>query len=107
MIIYVDIDETICLTPDTRDYNEAEPIPDAIAKVNSYYDRGDTIVYWTARGTGSGIDWTDVTINQLNKWGAKYHDVKFGKPIYDVFIDDKNLNADRWLNDPASHGLDD
>lgn len=107
MIIYVDIDETICKTPNTRDYNKARPIPEAIAKVNSYFDRGDTIVYWTARGTGSGIDWEDVTVSQLKRWGAKYHELKFGKPVYDVFIDDKNLNSDQWLNDPSSHGLDD
>lgn len=105
MIIYVDIDETICKTPNTRDYNKSRPIKEAINKINSYYDRGDTIVYWTARGTGSGIDWEEVTVSQLNRWGAKYHDIKFGKPVYDVFIDDKNLNTDEWMN--GAHGLDD
>jgi len=107
MIIYVDIDNTICRSPKTMEYDKARPIPEAIKKVNSYYDRGDTIIYWTARGTGSGVDWEEVTIRQFRIWGVKYHDIRFGKPVYDVFIDDKNLNADQWLNDPASHGLDD
>ncbi len=99
MIIYVDIDETICKTPNSRDYNKARPNKIAINKVNSYYDRGDTVVYWTARGTGSGIDWTEVTTSQLKIWGAKYHELKFGKPIYDIFIDDKNINTIDWLNE--------
>jgi hypothetical protein len=98
-IIYVDIDETICKSPNTRDYNKARPIKTAIDKVNSYYDRGDTIVYWTARGTGSGIDWTSVTISQFKRWGVKYHELKFGKPIFDLFIDDRAQNANILLDD--------
>lgn len=97
MIIYVDIDETICNSPDSRDYSLAVPIKEAIDTVNQYYEEGHTIVYWTARGTGSGIDWTEVTLNQFEKWGVKYHDLKFGKPIYDIFIDDKNINSKDWL----------
>ena len=105
MIIYVDIDETICKSPNTRDYNKARPIKEAIEKVNSYYDRGDTIVYWTARGTGSGIDWREVTESQFRRWGVKYNELKFGKPIYAVFIDDKNINAEYWMDEDYPHRL--
>ncbi len=98
MIIYVDIDETICASPESRDYNFAVPIVSNIKKINELYDAGNTIVYWTARGTGSGIDWREATENQFKKWGVKYHDLKFGKPIYDLFIDDKNINSDRFFN---------
>jgi len=93
MIIYVDIDETICTTPPSRNYTDAEPIKQRINKINNLYDEGHTIVYWTARGSTTGLDWTDVTVSQLKKWGAKHHDIKLGKPSYDVFIDDKNLNS--------------
>ena len=99
MIIYVDIDETICRTPETRDYKFAIPIRDNILKMNELYDAGNTIVYWTARGTGSGIDWSEVTKKQFEKWGVKYHELKFGKPIYDLFIDDKNINSERFFNE--------
>ena len=56
MIIYVDIDETICYheeddTSKARDYTKAKPYVERINKVNSLYDDGHTIVYWTARGT--------------------------------------------------------
>lgn len=98
MIIYVDIDETICRSPESRDYKFAVPVVPNIKKINELYDAGNTIVYWTARGTGSGIDWRKVTENQFKKWGVKYHDLKFGKPIYDLFIDDKNINSDRFFN---------
>ena len=61
MIIYVDIDETICQTPDSRDYNQSVPMNDRIGKINNLYDNGHTIIYWTARGTQSGINWREVT----------------------------------------------
>ena len=97
MIYYVDIDETICRSPDDRNYSLAKPIKENIEKINSLYDTGTTIIYWTARGTGSGIDWRSVTEKQFDKWGVKYHDLKFGKPIYDLFIDDKNINSETFF----------
>jgi len=96
MIIYIDIDETICVTPSDRDYSKAIPIVENIEKANKLYDEGHEITYWTARGTKSGIDWTDVTKKQLEEWGAKHHELKLGKPYYDLFIDDKNVNTIDW-----------
>ena len=29
------------------------------------------------------------TIKQLKKWGVKYNEIIFGKPSYDIFVDDK------------------
>ena len=98
MIIYVDIDETICISPDSRDYNEAVPIVPNIAKINDLYDAGHTIVYWTARGSQTGIDWTETTRQQLVKWGAKFHDVKLGKPHFDMYICDKAMNCETFFN---------
>jgi hypothetical protein len=72
------------------------PIEKNIGKANRLYDEGHRIVYWTARGSGSGIDWREVTERQFDKWGIKYHELKFGKPIYDLFIDDKNMNVQDW-----------
>ena len=98
MIIYVDIDETICLSPDSRDYSKAKPIPDNINKINDLYDKGNKIVYWTARGTETMIDWRNLTEKQFKAWGVKYHELKFGKPNYDLFIDDKNRNTETFFN---------
>tara|TARA_R110000796_G_scaffold71615_2_gene162525 strand:+ start:3030 stop:3341 length:312 start_codon:yes stop_codon:yes gene_type:complete len=102
MILYVDIDETICMSPDDRDYAKAKPIKKNIDKINKLYDDGNVITYWTARGTGSGIDWRDVTEKQFDKWGVKYHDLKFGKPIYDLFVDDKNINSETFFKGEES-----
>ena len=94
-VIYVDIDETICHRESsidfgvTHDYTKAQPIKENIEKINKLYDEGNTIVYWTARGSRKQIDWTELTTKQLNEWGAKYHELKVNKHFYDVFIEDK------------------
>jgi hypothetical protein len=94
-VIYVDIDETICITPDNpRVYEQSLPIRENINKINDLYDKGNRIVYWTARGSRSGIDWYDLTKKQLVEWGAKHHDLRLDKPYYDMFIDDKNLRIE-------------
>ena len=93
MIYYVDIDHTIFNTQG-MDYENSEPIIDRIEKINKLYDEGHTIVYWTARGSGSGKDWSEVTKKQFKRYGVKHHTLKFGKPVYDLFIDDKNINSE-------------
>jgi hypothetical protein len=105
MIMYVDIDDTICRSSKTNsdvlaiDYSHAMPIPERITKINKYYDEGARIIYWTARGTVTGKDWYHVTKRQLDSWGCKYHQLKMGKPAYDIFIDDKNINSDLFFAD--------
>jgi histidinol phosphatase-like enzyme len=88
MLIYVDIDGTIC---DTKGgYANAKPIKENIAKINKLYDEGNVIVYWSARGKTTGIDWSALTGQQLTEWGCKFHDVVMNqKPAYDLLIDDK------------------
>ena len=88
--IYVDIDETICRYVDERHYPHAIPIQENIDKINKLYNEGHNITYWTARGSLTGIDWLEVTTNQLNKWGCQYHKLSVGeKPAYDLLICDK------------------
>ncbi len=90
MLIFVDIDETICHYDDERRYDLALPIHDNIEKINALYDDGHEIVYWTARGSVTKIDYYDLTKSQLKKWGAKYHRLSTGeKPAYDMLICDK------------------
>ena len=97
MVIYVDIDETICRTLESRNYSESEPIYENIKKINDLYDNGNTIVYWTARGTTTGINWRKITKRQLKNWGVKYHKLKFKKPFYDLFICDKAINSEVYF----------
>jgi glycerol-3-phosphate cytidylyltransferase len=89
-----DIDGTICSTDGLHDYNKAEPFNDVIKKINEYYYSGDKVIMYTARGGTSGKNWREFTIEQLDKWGVKYHElITSGKPSCDYFIDDKAINA--------------
>lgn len=94
--IFIDIDETICRSPNAPDYTESFPIQENIKKANEYFEQGHRVVYWTARGAFSGKDWSAHTIAQLKNWGVKYTEVRFDKPYYDIFIDDKNFNVKDW-----------
>jgi hypothetical protein len=91
MIYCFDIDGTICSNTDGK-YEDAVPFTNRIKLVNKLYTLGNTIVYFTARGTTTGIDWRDLTSKQLDAWGAKYHELHLGKPHYDVYVGDKALN---------------
>ena len=49
MIIYVDIDETICITNSDRDYTSSKPIQKNIDIINALHKKGHRIVYWTSK----------------------------------------------------------
>ena len=99
-LIYVDIDETICNREASsdfgvvHDYTKAQPIKEYIDKINKLYDEGNTIVYWTARGSRKQLNWRELTQQQLKLWGAKYHELEVNKPFYDLFIEDKSCRIE-------------
>ena len=93
-VALIDIDETICFYSDKRRYDLSEPNFENINKINNLYDAGWRIVYWTARGSVSGKDYTEHTRGQLASWGCKYHELITGtspnpKPHFDLLVDDK------------------
>ena len=90
-----DIDNTICFT-EGDDYENAEPYLDRIEKVNKLYDEGHEIIYMTARGSETGINWEDLTKKQLKEWGCKYKSFGF-KSYCDFFIDDKAFNSNEFF----------
>ena len=107
-----DIDDTICNTPKLENgkpgYLKATPIPFMVEQVNRLYDEGHKIILQTARGRGSGIDQTDLTREQLDRWGVKYHELEpmFHKPTADIFIDDKGMNVEDWKKtQPLKKGI--
>ena len=98
-----DLDGTICHTDSNPDghgmrYEESQPIPFMVEQVNQLFDEGHKIIIMTARGRGSGKDWTSWTTKQLDMWGVKYHELEpmFHKPTADLFIDDKGINVEDW-----------
>jgi hypothetical protein len=95
LIYCFDIDGTLCTITD-GDYSRAEPYSDRITTLNALYDAGHVIKLFTARGSTTGIDWRDLTEQQMKEWGVRYHELILGKPEADIFIDDKAFNADVW-----------
>ena len=108
-----DLDGTICDTPCNPDghgqrYWDSIPIPFMVETVNRLYDEGNHIIIMTARGRGSGKDWTELTTNSLKEWGVKYHELEpmFHKPTADLFIDDKGINVEDWKKTlPTKKGI--
>ena len=92
----IDIDGTIC-TNTFGEYKKAEPFYDRIAYINQLYSEGNVIKFFTARGSTSKIDWTEITKKQLFDWDVNYHELIMGKPEGDIFIDDKAFNSEKWI----------
>jgi hypothetical protein len=95
MNIYVDIDNTVCHT-DGTDYPNARPNYENIKRFNQLYEQGNRIIYWTARGMRTGINWRSLTEQQFSEWGIKYHELRLDKPPFDVLIDDRVINTRDW-----------
>jgi hypothetical protein len=103
-VICFDLDNTLCKTKGT-DYKNATPIKKKIIFVN-YLAADYKIIIFTARFMGRekgnlsrakrrGFAFTKY---QLKKWGVKFDKLIFGKPTYDIFIDDKNLGYNKnWI----------
>tara|TARA_B100001250_G_scaffold13960_1_gene12195 strand:+ start:12342 stop:12638 length:297 start_codon:yes stop_codon:yes gene_type:complete len=91
-----DIDGTVC-TNTNGNYKLAEPYSDRISEINKLRDEGNKIIFFTARGSGTGIDWVEFTKNQLDTWGLSYDEILFGKPEADYFIDDKSIDLFNWF----------
>ena len=97
-IICIDIDNVICKTVG-RNYVNAKPNKKVLQKINEMYKDGYIIKFFTARYMGRNNDkaikakkqgW-QMTANQLKKWKVNYHKLIFGKPSFDLIIDDKAL----------------
>lgn len=90
----IDIDGVVAGFDANLKYNQAKPVKNVIEIINRLYLRGNFITLFTARGYKTGIDWSEVTRKQLSDWGVLYHQLLFGKPDADFYVDDKMLNVD-------------
>lgn len=94
-VVTVDIDGTITVETEGWDYENRTPRLSVIKKVNELYEDGKHhIILWTAR---MDIDYF-VTIFWLQRHGVKYHELLFNKPFWDLYICDKSINVEDWLN---------
>lgn len=97
-----DFDNTLVSYPiKSGDYSSVNPIKKNIEFVRELYELGHTIIIYTARRmkTHSGnlgkvtADIAAVTLNTLNELNIPYHEIYFGKPFADYYIDDLALDA--------------
>lgn len=102
--IVCDIDDTISFTTD-RDWENATPNTALIDKLNSLYDNGWEINYYTARGTlscatreAASAKYRDVIAQWFKKHNVKYHKLSFLKPLASYYIDDKAITPEGFLD---------
>jgi len=99
-----DIDGTICNNTWGK-YDEALPFLDRIELINKLHTQGNYITYFTARGMGTCKGdplkahemWYNFTLDQLEKWGCKFHELRLGKPEADYYIDDKGMSDENFF----------
>jgi hypothetical protein len=105
MTVFVfDIDGTLC-SDSKGDYKFAEPFLDRVKIVNQLFNEGHTVILQTARGmgsTGNNVEkahqmWKQFTVAQLKSWGLNYHQIFFGKPAGDFYIDDKAVHESSFF----------
>lgn len=87
----LDIDGVVCKTKN-GDYKNSKPIKKRIMKINELYDSGNTIIFYTSRGFLTKHNWSGLTSKQFKKWKLKHHEIYFGKPYADVYVDDHATN---------------
>ena len=91
-VIMIDIDGTVCSEEKTFERVLALPLEGAVNSVNELFKAGNTIIFWTARG------WEQyrITKHWLDSHGFLYHQLLMGKPIVDLFIDDRARQFVGW-----------
>ena len=93
MQIIIDMDGTIC--SEERQFSRclAKPKEGSVETVNALFEAGHTIIIYSAR---TWVEY-EMTVDWLNKNGVKYHQLFMGKPIGDVWIDDRAITCeDNW-----------
>jgi hypothetical protein len=96
-IMMIDIDGVVCEHVDNEHPEKmarAQAIPEAIARINDWYDQGHYICFFTARTD----DHRTATENWLRDHGVKHQQVIFNKPRVQPgeeyhYIDDKPIRA--------------
>lgn len=112
MRICFDLDNTLVTYPTIPgDYSTVKPIPRMIKLLNKLKHDGHIIIIYTARrmmtkqhNVGAVIkDIGYQTFKTLEDFNIPYDELLFGKPIADIYIDDRAINP--YRNDIKSMGI--
>ena len=107
MVYCFDLDDTICVHKN-RDYPNAAPVQPVIDKIRSLRvaDGSSKIIIYTSRGMNScngdialAESKNRATIEEwLRSHDVPYDEIVFGKPLADVYVDDKGMSAESFMN---------
>ena len=94
-----DLDNVLCKSFG-NDYNKSIPIKKNIKVLDILKKKGHYIKIFTSRYMGRNKENKKLAIKQgykftkkqLKNWNVNYDELIFGKPSYDIFVDDKNLS---------------
>lgn len=98
MVVFVDMDGTICTELRPAERPQAEPLPGAREALAAMADAGHTVVIWTARGWHEYV----ATKTWLDTHGFRYAQLLMGKPIANIIIDDRARRFVGWDTDYLS-----
>ena len=98
--IMVDLDGVLCSEEVFFDRPLAEPIEGARESLQKLREDGHTIVIYTARTWGE----YRVTQRWLADHGFEYDGLHMGKPVGDVWIDDRAIRFTNWKDALAQLG---
>ena len=92
MKLIVDLDGVICEELGTFERSMAKPLPNAIEVLKRLKWAGHHITLYTGRG------WSEYTMTTawLKKYEIPYDLLLCGKPLYDLWIDDRALKFTDW-----------
>ncbi len=99
--IMVDLDGVLCSEEPFFERPLARPIAGAREALKKLRRAGYTIVIYTARGWGE----YRVTRQWLDEHGFVYDGIHMGKPVADVWIDDRALAFTSWKETLSRLGL--
>ena len=106
--IMIDLDGVLATEERTFDRPCAKPLAGARAALQRIHDAGHTIIIYTARGWAEYL----YTKEWLDQNGFVYDGLHMGKPIGDVWIDDRAIRHENWpetleaLTEKANVALD-
>lgn len=110
-----DLDGTLITHPRVpRDYNTVAPIKRNIQLVQDLHSAGNHIIIFTARGMrtfeGNAVAAESAHRTRiehiLKRFGVPYHELIFGKPWADVYVDDLAVNAHDDLEKAMGYYVD-
>ncbi|MEW6252121.1 MAG: hypothetical protein AB1716_15895 [Planctomycetota bacterium] len=99
--VMVDLDGVLCTEETFHDRPLAEPITGAREALQKLRAAGYIVIVYTARS------WSEYRLTQhwLAEHGFEYDGLHMGKPVADVWIDDRAVRFESWTQTLSHLGL--